>query len=91
MANLKISELTAASTLAAADLVPVVQGGTTKKATVTQVRGPTIQGSTPIISAAAVGLGTSLAAVPGSWWVLPLVPGSGSPPWSSASGCSGWT
>jgi hypothetical protein len=34
MADLKISELTAASALAAADIAPVVQSGANKKATV---------------------------------------------------------
>lgn len=39
MANKKISDLTAASALAGADLFPVVQSGVTKKATYTQLSG----------------------------------------------------
>lgn len=38
MANRKISELTAASSVGIADLLAIVQSGTTKKATITQVR-----------------------------------------------------
>ncbi len=38
MADTKISALPAASSAAAADILPIVQGGATKKATVAQVR-----------------------------------------------------
>lgn len=38
MADTKISALSAASSLSSADILPVVQGGTTKKATVAQMR-----------------------------------------------------
>lgn len=40
MAEKKISELDAATTLAGDEVVPVVQDGVTKRATVTELRGP---------------------------------------------------
>lgn len=40
MADLKISQLTAATALAGTEVVPVVQGGSTKKATIDQILAP---------------------------------------------------
>lgn len=40
MADLKISQLTAATALAGTEVVPVVQSGTTKKATIDQILAP---------------------------------------------------
>ena len=40
MADLKISQLTAATALAGTEVVPVVQGGSTKKATIEQILSP---------------------------------------------------
>lgn len=40
MADLKISQLSAATALAGTEVVPVVQGGTTKKATIDQILAP---------------------------------------------------
>lgn len=44
MADLKISQLSSATALAGTDVVPVVQGGSTKKATIDQILSPAAGG-----------------------------------------------
>ena len=66
MADVKISDLPAATTLASGDAIPVVQSGATKKATVAQIRAASAtaaQGAKadsalqPVVAAAGIGAG----------------------------------
>lgn len=71
MADLKISQLSSATALAGTEVVPVVQGGTTKKATIDQILAPA---SGKGINFAAAGGDTLTMYDEGTW--TPVVAGS---------------
>lgn len=81
MADKKISQLTAATALAGTEVVPVVQGGATKKATIDQILAPA---SGKGIDFAAAGGDTLTIYDEGTW--VPVATGvtinSGTPVWS---------
>jgi hypothetical protein len=71
MADLKISQLSSATALAGTEVVPVVQGGTTKKATIDQILAPA---SGKGINFSAAGGDTLTMYDEGTW--TPVVAGS---------------
>lgn len=73
MANVKISQLPSATTpLAGTEVLPIVQGTTTKKVTVNQLRGTTtpavtaVTGTAPVVSSGGTTPAISMAAATGS-------------------------
>lgn len=67
MADTKVSALTAASSLTAADLIPVVQGGTSKQATISQVlAAPATLPTVVSVGSAFSGTGVPTATLPGT-------------------------
>lgn len=72
MADLKISQLSAATALAGTEVVPVVQSGSTKKATIDQILAPA---SGKGINFAAAG-GDTLTMYDENTWVPVVTPGS---------------
>jgi hypothetical protein len=74
MADLKISQLSAATALAGTELVPVVQGGATKKATIDQILAPA---SGKGIDFSAAG-GDTLTMYEEGTWTPTITAGSGS-------------
>lgn len=72
MADLKISQLSSATALAGTEVVPVVQGGTTKKATIDQILAPA---SGKGINFAAAG-GDTLTMYDEGTWTPTLTPGT---------------
>lgn len=80
MADLKISQLSAATALAGTEVVPVVQGGSTKKATIDQILSPAAgKGVNFSANAHAAGMTSELLNdyEEGTW--TPVVRGSGAP------------
>lgn len=88
MADLKISQLSSATALAGTEVVPVVQGGSTKKATIDQILAPA---SGKGIDFSAAGGDTLKMYDEGTWTPLISADGTGSPAFVSTSAIGSYT